>query len=99
VKVRFETDTGQVEHIWCWLRAIDGESMKVEIITYPHTQKAKIPLGQVFPLSALEDWQVEQRNGTLRGGYTQKVMFDASRDKSGQLPRELEEQRARFVDW
>lgn len=99
VKVPFTTDGGQTEHIWCDLLAVDGDTMKTHIRTYPHTQTTKISLDQDFPLSEMEDWQVELRDGTLRGGYSFAVFFRQAREEGGgALPPELEDQHARYLD-
>jgi uncharacterized protein YegJ (DUF2314 family) len=99
VKVPFTTDSNFEERIWCDLIGISGERLKCRIRTYPVSQVKRIELTQEFPLSIVEDWQVEQGDGTIRGGFGFSVMFErCRRDNGGTLPEAVAQHRERYVD-
>jgi uncharacterized protein YegJ (DUF2314 family) len=55
-------------------------------------------MNRQHPVSDIEDWQVQLRDGRIRGGFGYQVMFYRTKEKLGQLPRELAAHQERFVD-
>ena len=49
-------------------------------------------------ISTLADWEFEEPEGTLHGGFTKRVTFDALREEFGYLPPDIEEEIAMYAD-
>ncbi|MBK7859884.1 MAG: ankyrin repeat domain-containing protein [Archangiaceae bacterium] len=98
VKVPFTTDTGNVEHVWARVLALDEVTVRGRIETPPTSQRGKLEREQQWRVSEIEDWQVEQRDGSIRGAFGYQVLFLRMREKGVALPRELAAQQHRFVD-
>jgi uncharacterized protein YegJ (DUF2314 family) len=98
VKFAFLTDTGETEHLWGELLELQEETFKARVNTPPVTHKGKFEKAQQHPVSAIEDWQVEQRDGRIRGGFGYQVLFYRTKEKLGRLPEELAAHQGRFAD-
>jgi hypothetical protein len=98
VKIPFKTDSGDTEHLWGDLLELTSDRIKLRIKTPPATQKGKFDRVQERPLSDLEDWQVEQRDGSIRGAFGYQVVFLRTKEQLGKLPEQLAEHEKRFVD-
>lgn len=98
VKVPFTTDTGVLEHLWGDVLELTETQVKVRIRTMPTAHEGRFQKVQTRPIEDIEDWQVEQRNGTVRGGFGYQVMFLRTREQTGTLPAELLKHEKRFVD-
>lgn len=98
VKFAFQTDSGQTEHLWGDLLELDDEKFKVRVRTPPARHKGKFEKVQQRAVSEIEDWQVEQRDGRIRGGYGYQVVFHRTKEQIGQLPKELADHEGRFID-
>ena len=98
VKLAFVTDAGETEHLWGELLVLDGDSFKALVKTPPVTHQGKFQNVQERPLRDLEDWQVELRDGRIRGGFGFQVLFHRTKEKLGQLPSEMAAHERRFID-
>jgi uncharacterized protein YegJ (DUF2314 family) len=98
VKFPFVTDSGQTEHLWAELIALRSDAFKARVKTLPVTHAGKFQKIQERPLDDLEDWQVELRDGRIRGGYGFQVVFYRTKEKLGQLPPAAAAHEGRFVD-
>lgn len=98
VKFPFRTDAGQVEHVWGMLMALTADTFTARVMTPPTSQESAFEPVQTRPLAELEDWQVEQRDGRMRGGFGLQVTFAVVRRELGRLPRGLAEHEKRYVD-
>jgi hypothetical protein len=98
VKFPFRTDAGQVEHVWGMLLALTEDTFTARVVTPPTSQTSAFEPVQTRPLAELEDWQVEQRDGMMRGGFGMQVMFAVVRRELGRLPRGFAAHEKRYVD-
>ena len=57
-----------------------------------------VPETLMHPLQELEDWTVELRDGTIRGGFGYRVVFQRTRERLGRLPDDLARHESRYVD-
>src|SRR5688572_13754393 len=73
VRFPFTTDEGTVEHLWGDLVEVSGDWAVVFARTYPTTHKGEFEPKMDVPLLAITDWQIEMRDGSLRGGYTNRA--------------------------
>jgi uncharacterized protein YegJ (DUF2314 family) len=98
VKFAFLADSGQTEHLWAELISLGSGEFKARVKTLPMTHAGKFQKLQERPLDDLEDWQVELPDGRIRGGYGFQVVFHRTRERVGQLPKEMAAHEGRFVD-
>lgn len=98
VKVPFRADGDDTEPVWAELLELHEDTMKVRYLTAPVSHRGKVEREQEHPVSDLEDWAVFETSGAIRGGWTQRAMFERAKAQWGGLPRELAAQAARYVD-
>jgi len=98
VKFRFTTSSGEVENLWADLLEVNGSKLKVYVRTPPLHHDQPMDRTQEVELSDVTDWQVEYRDGTIRGGYTNRALFTIFERQEGYLHPKLRPQLARFRD-
>lgn len=96
VKFRFTTSSGEVEKLWADLLEVNGNTLKVYVRTYPVHHDQLFNDTQEVDIADIVDWQVEYRDGTLRGGYTNRALFTIFERQEGYLPSKLKPQLARY---
>lgn len=101
VRFRFETDTGTVENLWGDLLDINDESATVFLRTPPVDHNGELDRTMTVTHDQINDWQVEFRDGTLRGGYTNVAMLKIYERERGPLHSQVLAHFERFkdVDW
>jgi uncharacterized protein YegJ (DUF2314 family) len=101
VRFRFETDTGAVENLWGDLLEINDEQTTVYLRTPPIDHNGELDRTMTIDRDQINDWQVEFRDGTLRGGYTNRAMFKIYEREDGSIHRKLMVHFCRFkdIDW
>lgn len=97
VKLYFESNSGTVEHLGAHVESIEGNELKVLLITPPVTHKGQLDRSYVCKFDDLEDWQVTDVEGNIYGGYTQRAMFEIAKRESVELPKELMEMESKYV--
>ncbi len=97
VKLYFESNSGTVEHLGAHVESIEGNELKVLLITPPVTHKGQLDRSYVCKFNDLEDWQVTDIEGNIYGGYTQRAMFEIAKRESVELPKELMEMESKYV--
>ena len=97
VKLRFESNTGTVEHLGAHVETIDGNELRVLLVTPPVTHKGHLDRSYVCTFNDVEDWQVTDTPGNIYGGFTQRAMFEIARREGIELPKELKEMELKYV--
>lgn len=97
VKIPFETNSGEIEHLWAAVQQIENDSLSLLYLTPPVSHSGKLDREHTHLLSEIEDWAVFTDEDKIYGGYTQRVMFDLAREQWGELPPELAEQESNYV--
>lgn len=98
VKFAVTTDRGTSEHLWGEVLELTDAAVRIRVKTPPISHAGAFEKVRLIPLREIEDWQVEQRDGRVRGGFSYQVMFHRTRESLGQLPSGLAEHERRFVD-
>lgn len=98
VRFPFTTVEGTVEHLWGDLVEVSGDRARVFTRTIPTTNEEDFEPGREIALADITDWQVEMRDGTLRGGYTNRAAFKIFERTEGMMPALFKEHLARFRD-
>jgi hypothetical protein len=98
VKWPFVTSSGTTENLVGELLGIDGDEARIRLISPPVSHTGQLERLHTIRLGEIVDWVIDMEDGTLRGGFTQRVLFRRGREVWGGLPKELQEQEAKFVD-
>lgn len=98
VRYPFQTDAGTLEHLWGDLVELSDSTAKVFTRTPPISHEGPFERTMTVPVEALSDWQIEFRDGTLRGGFTNRAMFKIYEREQGHPHPQMKEQLARFRD-
>lgn len=97
VKFRFPVTEG-TEQVWAYLRAIEGDRLRVSVAHPLVDSSVRVPDEQEIALTDVTDWQIEMQDGTIRGGFTNHAMFGIHRRDGHDIPSEALPHEARFVD-
>lgn len=100
VKFRFTTDTGETENLWGDLLEVDTDAgtARVYVRTLPVSQTGEMESTQTVPFDQIVDWQVEMRDGSLRGGFTNLALFKIYERQEGHMHPAFLDQLGRFQD-
>jgi len=98
VKFKFITSSGEVEWLWGDLLGLEEDRARVYIRTPPTKHEGTLDRTMMVALSDVVDWQVECRDGTLRGGFTNQAMFKVFQRQEGYLPGQFVQQLQRFKE-
>lgn len=98
VKYPLTNAKGETEHVWGELQQIDDilfrATLETPLIGGAPSTSPPYELG----LSALEDWQVEMPDGSIRGGFTTQVEIAMARKNGRHVPSHAARMEGRFVD-
>ncbi len=96
VKFRLRTTDGEIENVWGDLLELESEAAQVYLRT-PPVGNVDIPDRRMnVPFDDIVDWQVEYRDGTLRGGFTMQATYRIYEREVGHMPPEFLEQLGRY---
>jgi uncharacterized protein YegJ (DUF2314 family) len=98
VRFRFVTSKGEIEWLWGDLLSVEGDDARVYVRTPPVDHDGELERTMTVPLSDVTDWQIEFRDGTLRGGFTNRAMFKIFERQEGHMPAQFLEQLQRFKE-
>jgi uncharacterized protein YegJ (DUF2314 family) len=98
VKFRFETDHGTRENLWADLVSIDGQTATIYVRTPPRQHGGPFERRQQIPAERIIDWQIEMPDGTIRGGYTNRALFQIYKREAGAMHPKLLAVYRRFQD-
>jgi hypothetical protein len=96
VKYALTTDAGVVEKVWGRIESLDGERLRVRVITFPVTQSVLLPPTREIAAADIEDWMVEIEDGTLRGAFGIRAVLQTARERGFSPPEELVELQRRL---
>jgi len=101
VRFRFETDTEAVENLWGDLLEINEHEATVYLRTPPIHHNGELERTMSIERNQINDWMVEFKDGTLRGGYSNRALFKIYEREEGWLHPKLLAHLDRFkeVDW
>ncbi|WP_018607510.1 DUF2314 domain-containing protein [Uliginosibacterium gangwonense] len=91
VKLRFSSDSEQVEHIWADVLAQPvADELEISIATAPVSHKGRFERRCTCRLDEIEDWQLTDMQDKIHGGFSQRAMFAIARRDGLTLPRSLQ---------
>ncbi len=74
------------EKTWMGVTQLDAATARGFLMSNPLQSNDKPGAAVELPLAQVEDWIAELPDGSLRGGYGLKVMFEYAREEYGALP-------------
>lgn len=90
VKLRFVSNSDQVEHLWAEvLERLGPRELGVRLVTPPVTHSGQLDRLYRCDVDDIEDWQFRAADGTIEGGFTQRAMFAIARRDGVRLPDDL----------
>ncbi|MGD8237688.1 MAG: DUF2314 domain-containing protein [Armatimonadota bacterium] len=98
VKFSFQTDSGTTEHLWADLLELSETSANVYVRTPPIEHKGPTARTQTIPVDDIVDWQIEFHDGTIRGGFTNRALFNIFEREEGHLHPKLRGELERFKE-
>lgn len=99
VKLRFVSNSNQVEHLWAEvLEVVSENEVGVRLVTPPVTHSGHLDRLYRCILQDVEDWQVRDSEGKLHGGFSQRAMFAIARRDGIKLPKKLLKVEAEYTD-
>lgn len=94
----FRTDKGREEHLWGEVLSLTDTSVELRVKTPPVTHSGAFEKVRSAPIAEISDWQFEQRDGRLRGGFSLQAVYHRLKQRLGKLPPDLATHEGRFVD-
>lgn len=98
VKYALQNSAGDTEHVWGELLELADDEFCANLRT--PLLRGRLVSSPPFrlPLSALEDWQAELPDGTIRGGFTTQLEIALARRDGRHIPDHIANMEKRFVD-
>lgn len=98
VRFALRVKSGKMEYVWGDLLELGETTAKVFLRTAPIEEADINDRTTTIPISDIDDWQIEFRDGTLRGGFTNRALFKIFQREEGHMPRQFLEQLQRFKE-
>ena len=98
VRFGLKVNSGKIERVCGDLLELQGDTAKVFLRTAPVEEADIKDRAMTISVSDIDDWQIEFRDGTLRGGFTNRAMFKIFQREEGHMPKEFIEQLQRFKE-
>jgi len=98
VKFRFKTDGGTTENLWGDLLEFEEARAKVYVRTPPIQHSGALDRTMEINVDDIVDWQIELRDGNLRGGFTNQALFKIFERQEGYMHPKFKEHMSRFQD-
>ena len=98
VKWPFVTASGQKEYLGAEVLSIDGDRLKIRLVTPPATHTGKLEREYSVHIKDIADWVIVLPGDKRKGGFTMRVMFKVGRKQWGDLPKELKIEESKYVD-
>jgi uncharacterized protein YegJ (DUF2314 family) len=96
VKFKHRTGVGQVEHVWGRIDRIEADMVIASSISRVRSPGQELPPTLTFPLCYVDDWQVHEGGGLVRGGFTTQAMIAICERDKHPVPRAA--RKLQFVD-
>jgi hypothetical protein len=97
VYVKFKHRTGAgVEHVWGKVELIQADMVIANSVSRIQAAEQALPPRLTFPLCYVDDWQVHEEGGLVRGGFTTQAMIAICERDKRPVPREA--RKLQFLD-
>lgn len=97
VKFPLKTPKGLMEHIWAYVHSFRDGKFNVSLACVPYDDTTEAEGRRDVPIEEVEDWQIMQTNGTIRGAYSLRALF-AYRERVGKfISPKMKKQKAQLA--
>jgi len=98
IKWPFVTSAGKTEYLGAEVLSMEGESLKMRLSTPPVTHTGQLERLHTIPIKEIVDWVIVTPGDKRKGGFSMRVMFKVAKKQWGELPPQLKEEEAKYVD-
>jgi uncharacterized protein YegJ (DUF2314 family) len=92
------TVEGMTEHIWAYVHSYHDEKFNVSLANVPRDPKEPAQGRRDVPIEEIEDWQIMQSNGRIKGAYSTIALFRDRKNNDKPLTPKMRKQRALLID-
>jgi uncharacterized protein YegJ (DUF2314 family) len=97
VKFPLVTPQGFTEHIWAYVHFYADDRFNVSLANTPYDQKMESDGRRDVPASEVEDWQIMNPDGTIRGAYSLVALFEYWTSQGHSLTPRMKVQKASLL--
>jgi uncharacterized protein YegJ (DUF2314 family) len=97
IKFPLRTPGGNTEHIWAYVHSFRNRAFNVSLANFPYDVEQNPDGRRDVPQEEVEDWQILQPDGKIKGAYSLIALFKHFESK-GKLNRRRLEQKAQLID-
>ncbi len=97
VKLAFKTDNGEVERVWAELGGVQGNQLRVRLVSRPLAQDGPVPDELRVPMEEIDDWVLQEDAG-VHGAWSVQAELAIAQRSRRPVPAHVAEMRGRFLD-
>ena len=98
IKFPLKTPQGLIEHIWGYVHFYRDGQFNVTIANDPFDEKQEADGRINIPIDDVEDWQIMQPDGMIKGAYSLIALFKYHEGKGMKLSPLMKKQKAQLLD-
>lgn len=98
VKFPLITPRGLTEHIWAYVHSYRDGVFNVSLANQPVDDRAEVAGRRNVPQSEVEDWQIMQPDGKIRGAYSLIALFEYHARMGRRLSPRMKKQKSQLLD-
>ena len=98
VKFPLKTPQGLIEHIWGYVHFYRDGQFNLSIANNPFDEKQDADGRINIPIDDVEDWQIMQPDGMIKGAYSLIALFKYHEGKGMKLSPLMKKQKAQLLD-
>ena len=99
VKFPMKTVQGITEHIWAYVHSFRDGRFNVTLANTPKDPKEPQSGRRDVPMQEIEDWQIMQPDGQIKGAYSMIALFQNRQNQGKSLTPKMRKQKARLIDF
>jgi len=98
VKFPIRSEKGFTEHIWAYVHSYREGKFNVSLANKPLDEKALAQRRRDVAVEEIEDWQIMQPDGRIKGGYSLIALFRHRENQGQKLSPKMRKQKAQLID-
>lgn len=99
VKFPMATVQGLTEHIWAYVHSYRAGVFNVSLANLPKDPKEPEGGRRDVPKEQIEDWQIMQPEGRIKGAYSLIALFRYRQNQGKSLTPKMRKQKAQLIDF
>ena len=98
IKFPLKTPSGLLEHIWAYVHSFREDRFNVSLANVPIDQQQSADGRRDVPISDVEDWQIMQPDGRIKGAQSLIALFRYHENHGRKLSPKMKKQKAQLID-